>query len=200
MRLHRIAILTALAAAAVYGAESGPDANYTAVVCVEQAPGNVVGFAQQIVSSMFAAIHVTIAWRAGLEDCPAGGVKIALSDAAAPNVSAGALAYAKLREGDRVVLRYNPHSSDRDPLHARAIMAHVMAHEVTHILQGVARHSEVGLMKASWDQRDLHRMNTQPLPFTEEDIRLIHDGLARRAVAATTPQANTQLETAAASR
>ena len=35
-----------------------------------------------------------------------------------------------------------------------AVLAHVMVHEVTHILQGICRHSASGVMKAQWDEED----------------------------------------------
>jgi hypothetical protein len=60
-------------------------------------------------------------------------------------------------------------------------LAHVLAHEITHILQGVSRHSESGVMKATWDQRDFEKMAWKPLTFTERDVMLIHFGLEARA-------------------
>ena len=59
-------------------------------------------------------------------------------------------------------------------------MGHVIAHEVMHILQGVARHSESGVMKANWTGADYQRMAWKPLPFTEEDVLLIYRGLKAR--------------------
>jgi hypothetical protein len=64
------------------------------------------------------------------------------------------------------------------------LLGHVLAHEITHILQGVARHSAEGVMKAHWTEDDFAEMSFKPLRFTEEDITLIHYGferLARRA-------------------
>ena len=37
-------------------------------------------------------------------------------------------------------------------------LGHVLAHEITHILQSVARHSDSGLMKAHWDRPELVQM------------------------------------------
>lgn len=56
----------------------------------------------------------------------------------------------------------------------------MFVHEITHMLQGTDRHSETGIMKAHWDKNEYFQMETAPLTFTEEDVRLIHRGLAAR--------------------
>jgi len=63
---------------------------------------------------------------------------------------------------------------------APALLAHVLVHEITHILEGVARHSETGIMKANWTLRDYYDMQTKTLQFASEDVELIHRGLAQR--------------------
>lgn len=58
------------------------------------------------------------------------------------------------------------------------VLSHVLVHEITHILQGAARHSEKGVMKARWTSDDLVQMSRKPLGFEREDIDLIHAGMA----------------------
>jgi hypothetical protein len=60
------------------------------------------------------------------------------------------------------------------------ILQHVLVHEITHILEGVARHSETGVMKAKWTLGDFYDMQTKTLPFASEDVDLIYRGLAQR--------------------
>ena len=55
-----------------------------------------------------------------------------------------------------------------------------MAHEITHLLQGVELHSDRGLMKAHWTTRDIAQMMCESLPLTPDDIGLIQRGLVRR--------------------
>ena len=62
------------------------------------------------------------------------------------------------------------------------MLAHVLAHEITHILQGIKRHSKTGVMKAKWSYEDIRKMTWKPLPFAEEDIRLIHLGMEAWAI------------------
>jgi hypothetical protein len=59
----------------------------------------------------------------------------------------------------------------------QALLAHVMVHEVTQVLQGVNRHSDVGVMKAHWEQKEYNQMQWKPLPFTPHDVALVKAGL-----------------------
>jgi hypothetical protein len=66
----------------------------------------------------------------------------------------------------------------------RTLMAsaagYVLAHELAHAMQGVARHSESGILKALWSTNDFHEMKYHKLAFTPYDVELIHQGLAIR--------------------
>jgi hypothetical protein len=93
------------------------------------------------------------------------------------HVYAGALAFA------------NPHSTagacvtvfmDRleplavhSPLTAGFLVGHVLAHETAHILQGILRHSETGVLKVEWSPMEIDSMRKKPLEFTEYDEGLI---------------------------
>jgi hypothetical protein len=106
----------------------------------------------------------------------------------------GALAYALPYERIHiVVLLDRVRKKAADTAQIAAVLAHVMAHEVTHILQGTARHSESGVMKAQWDAQDFQRMASKPLPFGPLDVVLIRNGLHPPASAATSaaPEAGT---------
>jgi hypothetical protein len=61
------------------------------------------------------------------------------------------------------------------------LLAHVLVHEITHILQGTEQHSGSGIMKAVWTHQDHLQMLTGALPFTPQDVEMIHRGLAARA-------------------
>ena len=57
------------------------------------------------------------------------------------------------------------------------LLAHVLVHEITHILQRVGRHSVCGIMKARFNETDHFMMKGKGLGFTKEDIDLIHMGM-----------------------
>src|SRR5579859_1013855 len=92
----------------------------------------------------------------------------------------GALAYALPYEGVHIQVFYD-RIAQSDPDLAPSLMACVIVHEITHILQGVDRHSESGIMKAKWTSSDYTQMKRGMLRFTAADVELIHDGFAARA-------------------
>ena len=69
---------------------------------------------------------------------------------------------------------------------ANVAAAYVLAHELAHVMQGVARHSEAGIMKAHWGEDDYREMVYHKLVFTAGDVELIHLGLAAQQGAAKT--------------
>ena len=73
------------------------------------------------------------------------------------------------------IFRTNP---DLEP----ALLAYVLVHEITHVLQNIDRHSNRGIMKARWDDTDYARMKMGQFWLTALDIKLIQAGLAVRAV------------------
>jgi len=64
------------------------------------------------------------------------------------------------------------------PSWAGSVLGHLMAHEITHVLQGTSRHSETGLMRAHWSPEDYGQMPSKLLPLTPYDIKLIRIGVA----------------------
>jgi hypothetical protein len=55
-----------------------------------------------------------------------------------------------------------------------------MAHKITHILEGVKRHSDTGIMKATWTPDDTREMARHPMTFAAEDVNVIHQGMDAR--------------------
>lgn len=160
----------------------------TVTVCLPDGaddPDVNLHWAKKIASRMFDRVGVHIRWQAGqLESCRPWLAPIVLSLTSdtpkkfAPDI----LAYAHPSEGvhitvftDRVVL-----SAQGETRLATALLAHVMVHEITHILEGVNRHSSGGIMKARWTDDDIKGMIVKPLLFAPEDIHLIQAGLAAR--------------------
>jgi hypothetical protein len=173
-RETKITALAILAAATCAGGE--PQRKVT--VCMETTPTSEVVRAQAEASGMFAAIGVKLEWR-----CPKSGLQEAivtsLAARAPENRKPGELAYALPYEGTHIVIFYD-RVSKMAPNQVHAVLAHVLVHEVTHILQGLPRHSESGVMKAQWDSSDFSQMTWQPLPFTAADVDLIQRGLNAR--------------------
>ncbi|HTB19754.1 MAG TPA: hypothetical protein VK708_16645 [Bryobacteraceae bacterium] len=179
-------IMVAISVAAAIGGNAwaiqpGHVADHQVTVCIDQVPaaGNLPR-AEMLAANMFSNIGVKLHWR---HSCPAAGdsIQIGISVKTPANDSPGALAYAMPYEGVHIVVFYDRinHSARGDL--STVVLAHVLVHEITHVLQGVDRHSESGVMKAHWTARDYSQMKDRPLPFTDWDIELIHNGLAARA-------------------
>ena len=152
--------------------------------------------AENLAASMFGSIGVQIDWRCGE---PRSSSEQALAIQLATNTpkdeKPGALAYAKPYEGVHIVVFWDRIDFGAGPA---SLLAHVMVHEITHILEGTSRHSETGIMKAQWTEQDHSAMLTQPLRFAPVDVDLIHRGfVARRSNSALELTANRTLATLA---
>jgi hypothetical protein len=91
-----------------------------------------------------------------------------------------ALAYSKPFEGLHAVVMYDRIAEIARSRSIGTLLGHVIAHEITHLLQGVELHSDRGLMKGHWSTRDITEMMYRPVPLTPEDIDLLQRCLARR--------------------
>ena len=152
-----------------------------------ETPPDVLRDGQEAASNIFAGIHVQLTWSgqtqqsskvAGCVGEP-GTYNLAVEIVPHAPVSfsdvalAMALPYAD--SGVRIVVFY-----DRvEPLlrghHApqATVLGYVLAHEIAHVLQGIARHSETGIMRARWTDNDLKQMGIKVLMFTPEDVQLM---------------------------
>ena len=186
----KITTLAILAAATCAARE----AQRKVTVCMSDVTNEVheVNRAQATASAMFASIGVKLDWR-----CPKSGqeaIVISLKMGTPANRKPGELAHTSPKEGTHIVIFYDCVREVR-PNKFSAVLAHVMVHEVTHILQGIYRHSASGVMKARWDDYDFSRMAWTPLPFTDDDIDLIQRGLdAREARLTSAPVASNHVQ------
>jgi hypothetical protein len=83
-------------------------------------------------------------------------------------------------EGIHILVFYDRMRATVDAGMVPRLLAHVLVHEIAHVIEGNDQHSDSGMMKARWDAEDYQRMRHSSLGFTEEDLQLIRIGLARR--------------------
>ena len=83
-------------------------------------------------------------------------------------------------EGTHITVFYDRLQQRNEPKRLPVVLAHVLVHEITHLLQGIDRHSVSGIMKAHWSIEDYHEMAFKPLPFTQDDVDLIQQGMDAR--------------------
>jgi hypothetical protein len=144
--------------------------------------------AKPIVARMFAEISVRVEWRTGdprpqLEQgCGRRSVAVRFAfQSQHANVDATVLASAlPSTAGVQITVLLDQLSplSHSKPRHARALLAHALVHEISHVL-GISRHSESGVMRAFWSDDEQNQMVERPLPFTPDDVELIHRGMGR---------------------
>jgi hypothetical protein len=165
-----------------YGVSARAEGNVTVYVNNDLNTRGVLYQAQERAAKAFTKIGVRIDWRIGH---PSGtsserepAIVISLAEHAPADYLPGALAFAKVYEGVHITVFW-----DRIDGRARwapdtVVLAHVLVHEITHILQGINRHSESGVMKSQWTIDDYRAMADEPLPFAPLDVELIQRGLA----------------------
>ena len=153
-------------------------------------PDAIMARAKQVATSAFGAAGIEVKWadskRPGeRREVAAGEVLTMVFDGAAPanfpppsvaftNLSGGADANVHVfyyRVADVVDMRAQRSTGVRLPM--AEFLGNVLAHELTHALEGVARHSSEGLMKAFWSARDFDGMARGPLAFAAEDLELL---------------------------
>jgi hypothetical protein len=148
--------------------------------------------AEQIAESMFASAGVKVRWRilhrGRRDDVCGAAVTVRIKDDVPESKLRGALAYAlPYADGQAtIVVMWDRvrHAAGRAVQYEGGVLAHVMVHEITHWLQGIARHSDTGVMRAHWNDDEYLKMSTNPLPFTPVDVDLLQTGLKRRLAAA----------------
>jgi hypothetical protein len=137
--------------------------------------------AQRQASEMFRSAGIQIVWKFGQPDqetcCKP---EVVLEYGTDANRAPGVMGYAFPNgngSGGIKILYRRIVAKRRRP---EKVLAHVIVHEVSHMLQGVARHSDSGIMKAWWSREDYEQIERAPLAFTAVDIQLIQAGVAKR--------------------
>ncbi|SPE42400.1 conserved exported hypothetical protein [Candidatus Sulfopaludibacter sp. SbA3] len=150
-------------------------------------PAIILNQAKGIASGMFSSIGIRVEWKEGV---PRPAAQPAACEARANEVLAvefdeevdvrftgDAFGYAVPGEPGAAIHIFYRRVAASMPYMTAVLLGHVMAHEITHMLEGVARHSEEGVMKAHWTSQDYNQMAMHPLPFEEEDVEMVRTSL-----------------------
>ena len=141
-------------------------------------PFFVRGQAERLASKMFAGIGVTLNFRtAAPEASETKVIVIEFVDRTPARLLPGAWADARTYEGVHIRIFWDRLRRERC---SQQLLAHVMVHEITHILQDVARHSAEGIMNLRWTDQERLVLERTPLGFTEADVDLIYRGMDAR--------------------
>jgi len=163
--------------------------NVTVYVSADLNGAAMLQRAEILAAAMFREIGVAVRFRNGAvranDANDACGAPIMLeidSQAGDQRPSEHALAYATpySKSGTCIHVLLDRVAIGRNPYFETVLLSHVLAHEITHVLEQITRHSPDGIMKVNWDSRDKKLMQSHPLPFAAIDVELIHAGIAKR--------------------
>ncbi len=177
MRLTAVMAMAAVMGMTVQAAQTKTNHVTVYVQNTAGVPDEVTKQAEVLASSMFASVGVKIDWRSGHPSASGKALAIELTVNTPRAEKPGAMAYSLPYEGTRIVVFWDRMAFVLAPV---AMLAHVMVHEITHILEGISRHSECGIMKAHWTDEDDKAMMIRPLKFAVEDVVLIQRSMAIR--------------------
>jgi hypothetical protein len=172
-------IMAMLVMTAVAGMSAQARRTVAVYVSNDAAPTRVLQLAEVQAAGMFSSSGVRIEWHGRTPDggqLPVGAIAVSLAPETPAHLLPGALAFARPYEGIHITVFWDRIQQTPRPAPAAVILAHVLVHEITHVLEGVDRHSDSGLMKAQWTSRDYAAMAWKPLPFDPQDILLMHIG------------------------
>ena len=186
MKLTTAAAIAVLAGISVQARQREQNERTVRIFVIDHTPAGtgIAMWARMLASAMFARIDVRTEWHlgepSGREPRDRNAIVIEIVKGELATDNPGAFAYAAPYEGTHIKIFYDRISLCSDwALHV--LLAHIMVHEIAHILEGTDSHSQTGIMKAHWDGNDLMQMRGEPLPFAPEDVRLIDLGLKLRA-------------------
>jgi hypothetical protein len=178
MKLLAAVTIAGYGALCAWAGESAVSSEQRVIVCMDS-DVREANAARALASEMFQQIGVEIDWRSNTTRCRAisGTVQIRIEHSSTGLLPGGALAYAKPIEGVHIVVFYDRVQERVTAVKVPFLLAHVLVHEIAHILQGCSQHAQAGIMKAQWDAVDYYKMFPTPLSFTTTDIQLIRSGM-----------------------
>jgi hypothetical protein len=179
----KITVIVAVAITVAMSARADEVTVYVQGLSVAAAPA--LNRARVLANEMFVSVDVKIDWRIGQPSRSQSRIEkpivVEMITETPTELKPGALAIARPYEGVHITVFYDRVRAATEPELTPNVLAHVLVHEITHILQGTCRHSDTGIIKAHWTHTDYMEMGQKPLSFTEEDVQLIRAGLAARA-------------------
>jgi hypothetical protein len=176
--IKRIALIAGIAGSLAHGAES--QQKLTVYLRFRSVDRHLLKVqAQDVATKLFAGIGISLEWKTWqpATESLQSPVVIEVVSETPESLLPDALGYSLRYPGSYITIFLDRIEKTRYPAY---VLGYVMAHEITHVLQGVGRHSATGIMKARWDNGDLCEMRMRHVLFANEDVALIYSGLAAR--------------------
>ena len=190
MTVFTMVAIEAVTEIALCAAQTGPMAEQDLTVYLVRdgaVPLTTFAIAKMMAGEIFATIGVRIEWRGSRQPvfralCE-GAIVVRLTTDAVTSFGPGTMASAQPYEGIHITIFYDRLAGDRgwSPSELHILLAHVLVHEITHMMQADIEHSDRGIMKSSWTADDYAAMRRRPLSFTPNDVERIRLGMQWRA-------------------
>lgn len=175
MRMERLAVIGCLALGVATQARGQEREVAVGMLNPQAVPCALLAQAQRTAARIYAGVGVKLRWRSR----PGTEIWMQFDTSVPPEVYPGAMGYARPYGKTETSIHILLDRALGAPNFAGVLLGHVMAHELGHVLEGINRHSDSGLMKARWDQHDLQQMLVTPLSFSSEDTGLVQMGVKR---------------------
>jgi hypothetical protein len=180
------AVGVAFLLAATAQGESGSERQVTVYVRNGVVPFAVIAQADALATGIFAGVGVTLNLLEARPPRPEnGGIIIEFVNRTPAGLLPRAWAYALPYEGAHIRIFWDRLQLERCP---ERLLAYVMVHEITHMLQGLDGHAEDGIMHARWSGQERRSMERSLLHFAPEDVEMIYRGMDSRGALAPTVQ------------
>ncbi|MBM3786054.1 MAG: hypothetical protein FJW30_16970 [Acidobacteria bacterium] len=161
----------------------------TAIAAANEIPVSITGsaavssppaaMARQQAAGLLARAGVALHWCGQCRN-RFGVIRIALIDQAPPDTPERILAQARFGQGRELWIFLDRVRNVNGATMFTRVLAHVIVHELVHLLQRSNRHTEEGIMKARWDAADYEAIRRGTMRLSETDVELLHAGLAKR--------------------
>jgi hypothetical protein len=141
-----------------------------------------ISYALMLATRMFADVGIHIVWSSSDKRADAQ-IHISIVDwqaNVAPDQLANVKPFASHPKPVVILWKHVRAAATSLPGLAPRLLAHVMVHEVTHVLQGSNAHSATGIMKARWTPEDCLEMLHGALKFASYDVIALKGGMDRR--------------------
>jgi hypothetical protein len=172
------ALLSALMPAATPAVPSIP-------VCMDAAANRLPVFqAEAIASKIFSPAGFTVNWRFAPK-CLPNSIRVIVQTGTRGDDHPGAYGYSRPFEGTNAVVFFD-RILEAAPNRAPVLLAYVLAHEITHLIERTTAHEPEGVMKPGFNPLDLSAMIRGTLALSPADVHLLQTGIASRNEPATT--------------
>lgn len=180
-----IAVLSLLPILGTAGSATPPPSTTAAEVpvCLDsiaQASTSITYPAQLEASKLLGLAAVQVVWIHGKSCRSSAAIQVHFTVETPDNLLPGALAFCQPTARDDIRVLYDRVQSIAIPEHQAHLLAYVLVHEIVHILEGEARHSSTGIMKAEWTPADYAAIASGEMTFAAEDLELVRKGTIDR--------------------